>query len=287
MASDDKPRNKQPVEPEEARAHGNEPDAVRFEGSEETRHASRGEETVASSGDRGARTEEEDPGRRADPDQDAGRWRARGPLTETYASGGHGARLDSEEGGRDQGSHSGADGRHTADRGTSWPSVIYGWLAAVGGTLVLSTIVGAVVGTVLGVLGAGGADEGGIAGLVGLITTLFLAFLIGGYVAGRMASRSGLKHGLFVPLLALVLTLLLAVAGGALGLGFAEQLSGAALPGPLQDAAQQAQGAVQGVQQPQNLDTILTVSGILALLAPFVGGALGGVWGAARGRNRP
>jgi hypothetical protein len=38
------------------------------------------------------------------------------------------------------------------------------------------------------------ATSGGIAGLVGLLVTLFLAFLIGGYVAGRMASRSGLKQ---------------------------------------------------------------------------------------------
>ncbi len=243
MANKDNPREKQPLEPGEARSQGNDPDA--------------------------------------------GRWRARGPLTETYASEGHGARLDAEEDDRGQGSRGGTGSRYTEDRGTSWPSVIYGWLAAVGGTLVLSAIVGAVVGTVLGILGVAGAEEGGIVGLVGLITTLFLAFLIGGYVAGRMASRSGLKHGLLVPLLALVLTLLLAVAGGALGMGFAEQLSAAALPGPLQDAAQQAQGAVQGVQQPQNLGTILTVSGALALLAPFIGGALGGAWGAARGRDRP
>ena len=116
--------------------------------------------------------------------------------------------------------------------------------------------------------------------------TLFLAFLIGGYVAGRMASRSGLKHGLLVPLLALVVTIVLAVVGGIVGTGFIDQLSGVTLPGPLQDTAQNARSAAQGVPT-QNLGTILTASGILALLIPFIGGAIGGLWGARTGRRRP
>jgi hypothetical protein len=36
----------------------------------------------------------------------------------------------------------------------------------------------------------------------------------------------------------------------------------------------------------QGLGTILSVSGILALLFPFIGGALGGARGAAIGRRR-
>src|ERR687895_1555556 len=55
---------------------------------------------------------------------------------------------------------------------TSWTSVIFGWLAALGAGLILSGIVGAVVGGVLGALGAQGGTEGGIAGLVGLLATL-------------------------------------------------------------------------------------------------------------------
>ena len=37
----------------------------------------------------------------------------------------------------------------------------------------------------------------------------------------------------------------------------------------------------------QSLGTILTVSGILALIVPFIGGALGGARGASVGRRRP
>jgi hypothetical protein len=128
-------------------------------------------------------------------------------------------------------------------------------------------------------LGAGGTTEGGISGLVGLLLTLLVAFYIGGYVAGRMASRSGVKHGLLVPLLALLVTIVLAIVGAILGTSFIDQLSGVTLPGPVGRAAQQ-------VPQ-QSLGTILTVSGILALLVPFVGGALGGVKGASTGRQRP
>jgi hypothetical protein len=170
-----------------------------------------------------------------------------------------------------------ADRRHReSELGTSWASVIFGWLTALGAGLILSGIVGGIVGAILGALGAKGGTEGGIAALVGLLLTLLLAFLIGGYVAGRLASRSGLKHGLLVPLLALVVTLLLALIGGAIGYSFIDQLSGVTLP----------QGAQQQIPQ-QNLGTILTIPGILALLFPFIGGALGGIWGANTGRDRP
>ena len=161
--------------------------------------------------------------------------------------------------------------RREAELGTSWISVVFGWLAALGAALILSGIVGGI----LAVLGVGG----GISALIGLLLTLLIGFFIGGYVAGRMASRSGLKHGLLVPLLALVVTMVLAIVGSAVGASFVDQLSGVTLPGPAGEAA-------QSVPQ-QGLGTILTVSGLLALLFPFIGGALGGAKGASTGRRRP
>jgi hypothetical protein len=165
------------------------------------------------------------------------------------------------------------------DRGTSWVSVVLGWLAALGAGLILSGIVGAVVGGILGVLGVQGGTEGGIAGVVGLLVTLLLAFLIGGYVAGRLASRSGLKHGILVPVLSLLVILVLAIVGAIVGASFIDQLSGVALP--------QVPGNVQNQIPQQGLGTILTASGVAALLVPLIGGALGGLWGAKTGRNRP
>ena len=167
--------------------------------------------------------------------------------------------------------------RTEAERGTSWVSVIIGWLAATGASLLLSGIIGAVVGAIVG--GSSSATAGGILGLVGLLVTLLLGFLVGGYAAGRMASRSGVKHGLLVALLALVVAILLALVGAAVGGSLLATLGGGAL-------SQQIPGATSGVPQPQGLGTILTVSGILALLFMFVGGAIGGVWGARVGRRR-
>jgi hypothetical protein len=166
------------------------------------------------------------------------------------------------------------------ERGTSWVSVVLGWLAALGTGLILSGIVSGIVGTIFGTAGRQGLTEGGTTALIGLLITLLLAFLIGGYVAGRLASRSGFKHGLLVPLLALVVTIVLAIVGGLVGVSFIDQLSGVTLPQGAQQSAQQA--APQ-----QGLGTILTVSGILALLFPFIGGAIGGTWGARTGRRRP
>ena len=170
--------------------------------------------------------------------------------------------------------------RREAELGTSWISVILGWLAALGASLILGGIVGAIVGGILAALGVGdGVTSGGISGLIGLLLTLLIAFYIGGYAAGRLAARSGLKHGLLVPLLALVVTLVLAIIGTAVGASFIDQLSGVTLPGPAGQAA-------QSVPQ-QGLGTILTVGSILALLFPFIGGALGGAKGARTGRRRP
>ena len=163
--------------------------------------------------------------------------------------------------------HSEAD-----DRGTSWLSVVLGWLAALGAGLILSGIVGGIVGAILGA-GDSAATESGAAGLVGLLITLLLAFLIGGYAAGRLASRQGAKHGLLVPVVSLVITIVLAILGGLVGISLIDNLSGVTLPGLPDDA-------------PQSLGTIFTVSGILALLLPFLGGAIGGAWGARTGRRR-
>ena len=186
-------------------------------------------------------------------------------------------RSEAREEGSQQGAHRrGDDDRGAdADRGTSWLSVVFGWLAALGAGLILSGIVGAVVGAIFGAGSASSsATEGGTAGLIGLLITLLLAFIIGGYVAGRLASRSGLKHGILVPVLMLVVTIVLAGIGALLGLSFLDNLSGVTLPSTPSDA-------------PQNLGTILTGAGILALLMPFIGGAIGGALGARTGRKRP
>ncbi|HSL00254.1 MAG TPA: hypothetical protein VK869_07935 [Rubrobacteraceae bacterium] len=167
--------------------------------------------------------------------------------------------------------------RHEAELGTSWSSVILGWLAALGASLILSGVVTSIVVAIFAALGARGTVGGGAGALAGLLLTLVIAFGIGGYVAGRLAGRSGVRHGSLVPLLALVVTIVLAVVGGILRTSFIGQLSGVTLPGPT--------GSVARDIPQQGLGTILTFPGILALLFPFIGGAIGGAWGAKTGRR--
>src|SRR5687767_1040825 len=167
-----------------------------------------------------------------------------------------------------------------AGRGTSWVSVVLGWLAALGAALILSSIVGAIVGALFAALGAESRTTGGgICGLIGVLLTLLIAFYLGGYAAGRMASRSGVKHGRLLALLAFVVTIVLGLIGAGERASCMDPLGGVTLPAPATKAA-------QNVPQ-QGLTTIVSVSGILALLFPFIGGALGGARGARVGQQRP
>ena len=60
--------------------------------------------------------------------------------------------------------------RRESELGTSWISVILGWLAALGASLILSGIVTAVVGGIFAVLGAqDGATGGSVGALVELL----------------------------------------------------------------------------------------------------------------------
>src|SRR3712207_5438175 len=81
------------------------------------------------------------------------------------------------------------------ERTTSWVSVILGWLAALGAGLILSGIVSTIVGAIFGTAGRQELAEGGTAALVGLLITLLLAFLIGGYAAGRLARSEERRVG--------------------------------------------------------------------------------------------
>ena len=67
------------------------------------------------------------------------------------------ARRDHEESGRGSGYGPSSD----ADRGTSWVSVVLGWLAALGAGLILSGIVSGIVGAIFGTAGRQGIPRAG------------------------------------------------------------------------------------------------------------------------------
>jgi MFS family permease len=164
------------------------------------------------------------------------------------------------------------------DRGTSWISVLIGMLAALGAALLLSGIVGSIVTIVIALLASADAEAGGgISGIVGVLVTAFLAYLIGGYAAGRMVSRKGTKHGLLSALLGVVTALLLMI-GTIVGVGISDNLAGVVLPNVPANSEQHDLGSLLAFS---------AISGVLILLFPFAGGAIGGGWGARTGRRRP
>jgi hypothetical protein len=99
--------------------------------------------------------------------------------------------------------------------GFSWGSDFFGFLAAAGLAAILAGIVAA-AGAALG-LTEGSTDQIGLGGGIALLAVLFVSYLAGGYVAGRMARFAGPRQGLGVWVIGLVVTVILALAGALLG----------------------------------------------------------------------
>jgi hypothetical protein len=102
--------------------------------------------------------------------------------------------------------------------GMKFGAAFFGWLAATGMAVLLTALVaGAGTGTALG-LGrnvnataptAGDVQTVGIVGGVVLLVIVFIAYLCGGYVAGRMARFSGAKQGVAVWLWAVIIAIII------------------------------------------------------------------------------
>jgi 4-amino-4-deoxy-L-arabinose transferase-like glycosyltransferase len=148
----------------------------------------------------------------------------------------------------------------------SFISVLAGTLVAYGAFAVLAALVGAAA-TAIGLtndlssndwarLGTGSAIAGAI--------VLFLAYLFGGYVAGRMARRAGLLNGLAVFVLAIVLI-------AAVGALVASQADADAIRTNLRSLGIPTSGS--------EWSDIGTLAGIASLAAMLIGALVGGVLG--------
>ncbi|HKO86820.1 MAG TPA: TIGR04086 family membrane protein, partial [Actinomycetota bacterium] len=145
-------------------------------------------------------------------------------------------------------------------------SVLAGTLVAYGAFAVLAALVGGAV-TAVGLtndlssndwarLGAGSAIAGAI--------VLFVAYLFGGYVAGRMARRAGLLNGLAVFVLAIVLIT-------AVGAIVASQADADTIRTNLRSLGIPTSGS--------EWSDIGTLAGIASLAAMLIGALVGGVLG--------
>ncbi|SDF44208.1 hypothetical protein SAMN05660485_03373 [Blastococcus fimeti] len=112
------------------------------------------------------------------------------------------------------------DAQRSRYGGLKWGSAFFGWLSATGLAVLLVALLGA-GGVAIGLTqGLDTADEAadqadtiGLAGGIVLLVVLFLAYLAGGYVAGRMARFDGARQGIAVWVIGVLVVLLLAAAG--------------------------------------------------------------------------
>lgn len=154
--------------------------------------------------------------------------------------------------------------------GVSAAAVITGVVVAFGAMFLLSALAGGVL-TAAGitpddVADSSGAIEAGIGAGIVLVIAQLLAYLWGGYTAGRMARGAGVLNGLLVPVIAIVIAILVGAVVASLGATANLNLPYSTNRLPLEDN--------------YLIDWSVPIV-IAALAAMFVGGALGGGLGAA------
>jgi MFS family permease len=96
-------------------------------------------------------------------------------------------------------------------KGTSWGAVLDGWLAAVGVAAILTPIIGIMLATWY--------PTRGYASTVPILVGVGLSYLVGGYVAGRIAGYRTSWHGMMVAFFGLFVVLALLVVDIALETG--------------------------------------------------------------------
>jgi hypothetical protein len=149
--------------------------------------------------------------------------------------------------------------------GFSWGADLFGWLAAAGLAAILAGIVAA-AGAALG-LTKGSTATITVGGAIALLTVLFVSYVAGGYVAGRMARFDGIRQGIGMWLWGILVAgavALLAVIGGA-RYNVLDQLNLPRIPvdqGALTNGGALALGAAL----------------VVTLLAAVIGGTLGTRW---------
>ncbi|MCZ2804950.1 hypothetical protein O2W18_07560 [Modestobacter sp. VKM Ac-2983] len=165
------------------------------------------------------------------------------------------------------------DRQHDRFGGIKWGAAFFGWLSANGLAVLLIAIVsaaGVAVGLTETVASVEEATDNaggiGIGGGIALLVILFLAYLAGGYVAGRMARFDGARQGIAVWVIGLLVVLALAIAGAVLGSQY-NVLSELDLPRiPIDEGT-------------------LTAAGIIALVAVLLVTLLGAVLGGKLGER--
>ncbi len=165
--------------------------------------------------------------------------------------------------------------------GIKFGSAFFGWLTAVGAVVLLTAVVGA-VGAAIGFETGTTVDEAadavgttpdtvGIVGAIAVAVVLFVAYLAGGYVAGRMARFSGALQGLAVWIWGIVIAIVVAVL--------------TLLAGNRWDVLAAADSLPRIPLTPETATTAGILTAIVAAVISLAGAVLGGMAGMRYHRN--
>ena len=161
--------------------------------------------------------------------------------------------------------------QHEEYGGTNWGAAFFGWIVAVGiGALLTALLSAAGAAIALTELSPGEATDSAetitLIGGIALLVVALISYFAGGYVAGRMSRFDGARQGLGVWLVALAVTIVLAVAGAVLGgeYNVLEQLNLPSLPVG---------------------DSTLTTGGLIALAAVLIGTLFAAITGGKAGER--
>jgi MFS family permease len=147
--------------------------------------------------------------------------------------------------------------------GTSWGAVLDGWLATVGVAAILTPIIGLML--------ANWYPTRGYASTGPILVAVGLSYLVGGYVAGRMAGYRTSWHGMMVAFFGLFIVLALLVVDIAYSMGVFGTTARLVQIMPL----------VLGVALYQSVETF-AFGGALGILLAVFAGWLGGLLAPAR-----
>jgi ABC-type transport system involved in cytochrome c biogenesis permease subunit len=154
---------------------------------------------------------------------------------------------------------------HDRFGGIDIPASLVGMLTGLAVLVLLGGLVGAAVGAIGYQTGLSGenVEDISIASLVGGLVVLAIAYLIGGWTAGRIARYDGARNGLMTG----VWTVVLAAALSALAAWLGSEYD-----------------VLANVELPQWFDrdavtTAAIVSGVVAIATMLIAGLLGGLWG--------
>jgi hypothetical protein len=152
--------------------------------------------------------------------------------------------------------------------GLSFGSILTGVVVALGATLLFSAIIAGILAAINAnnSVTRGDLAHGGLGGGIGVVVALFIAYLWGGYAAGRMARGAGVLNGLLVPIVALIIGAIV----GAIVYALGATIDFNNLNLPFNAASLTHRSDVQ---------TWSLVLGLAALVAMLLGGFIGGGMG--------